>query len=174
MNTLATPAFAPAVLRILEVSYHCNISRTGGLVIPLGIMADLRASGVYGLGLVARQSLSEDEASQVGGLLRSHISSPFEYLTSIYDEVFHASAPPSVFESLPERHALSLTFTMVDGAKTISLPQPAKKNLDARRLWVKDELHSECNSAYWNMFDDGAPAVPVDKESKEDTAPLAA
>jgi hypothetical protein len=137
-------------------------------------MADLRANGVYGLGLVARQSLSEDEASHVGGLIRSHISSPFEYLTSIFDEVFHASAPTSVFESLPERHTLSLTFTMDDGVKKISLPQPAKKNIDARRLWVKDELHSKCNSAYWNMFDDGAPAVPVDKESKEDTAPLAA
>ncbi len=168
-TTLANAAFAPAALRILEISYRCDISREGGLVIPLGILADMRASETYGLGLVARKSLSDDEAAQIGGLIRQQISAPFDYLHAIFDEVIRASSPAGAFEALPDKHSLSLHFSMCGGVQMIPLPKPAKISPDARKLWVKDELHSTGNRAYWNMFGEQIP-VKVDKESTEDLA----
>jgi hypothetical protein len=169
MTTLATAVFAPAAMRILQISYHCDISREGGPVIPLGILADMRASEIYGLGLVARKSLSDDEAAHVGGIIREHISAPYDYLHTIFDEVIRASSPAAAFEALPDKHSLSLHFSMSGGVQTISLPKAAKTSHDARRLWVKDELHSVGNRAYWNMFGEKVPGK-VEKESTEDLA----
>jgi hypothetical protein len=169
MTTLANAAFAPAALRILEISYRCDISRPGGRVIPLGILADMRASENYGLGLVARKSLSNDEAANVGGLLRVQLSAPFEYLHAIFAEVIRSSFPAAAFEALPDKHSLSLQFSMSGGSQTIQLPRAAKINPEARKLWVKDELHSTGNRAFWNMFGEQVPGK-VDKESTEDLA----
>jgi hypothetical protein len=169
MITLANAAFAPAALRILEISYRCDISRQGGMVIPLGILADIRASETYGLGLVARKSLSDDEAANVGGLLRQYLSAPFDYLHAIYDEVIRSSSPASAFEALPDKHFLSLYFSMSGGSQMIHLPKAAKISPEARKLWVKDELHSTGNRAYWNMFGEQVPGK-VEKESTEDLA----
>lgn len=173
MSTIKQAAFAPAMLRIIKIAYHCDLTKAGSRVIPLGVLADLRATGVYGLGLVACQSLSENEASHIGGLIRARISAPFEFLSTIFDEVIGAPAPSSVFESLPDRHNLSLACTLEGAARSIILPPPAKKSLEARRIWVRDELKSFGNEAYWKMFGEGDP-VQVDKNSKEDLLPEAA
>lgn len=166
MSTIMQAAFAPALLRIIEIGYHCDLMKVGGRVIPLGALVDLRATGVYGLGLVARQSLTEEEASHIGSLIRARISAPFDFLSTIFDEIIRAPAPSSVFESLPDRHNLSLAFTLEGAARSIPLPQPAKKSVEARRIWVRDELKSFGNEAYWKMFGEGDP-VQVDKDSKE-------
>jgi hypothetical protein len=166
---LANAAFAPAALRILEISYRCDISRQGGRVIPLGILADLRASGTYGLGLVARKSLSDDEVASVGGILRQQLSAPFDYLHAVYDEVFRSTSPAAAFEALPDKHSLSLLFSMAGGSQSIPLPKAAKINAEARKLWLKDELHSTGNRAYWDMFGEQVPGT-IDKESTEGLA----
>lgn len=167
MSTIRQPAFAPAALRIIEIAYHCDLTKTTGRVIPLGVMVDMRAAGVYGLGLVARQRLSEDEAAHIGALIRERISAPFDYLSSTFDEVLAATDPSGVFESLPDRHSLSLSFTLKGATQSIVLPQPAKKSIETRRVWVRDELKSFGNDAYWKMFSESDP-VQVDKDSKED------
>lgn len=166
MSTIRQPAFGPAMLRIIEIAYHCDLTKTGGRVIPLGVMVDMRATGVYGLGLVARQRLTEDESSYVGALIRARISAPFDYLLTIFDEVIGAPKPSSVFESLQDRHSLSLAFSLKGAAAPIALPQPAKMSIETRRIWVKDELKSFGNDAYWKLFGEGDP-VQVEKDSKE-------
>lgn len=173
MSTITQAAFAPASLRILEISYHCDLTQVGGRVIPLGVLVDLRVAGLYGLGLVARQGLTEEEACHVGTLIRPRIAAPFKYLNTIYDEVFKASSPGTVFETLPDRHSLSLAFTLAGATRTIALPLPAKRSVAARRSWALDELQSTGNEAYWRMFGEGDP-VEVEKVVKEDTRPEAA
>lgn len=173
MSTITQAAFAPASLRILEISYHCDLTQVGGRVIPLGVLVDLRVAGLYGLGLVARQTLTEEEACHVGALIRPRIATPFAYLSSIYDEVFDASSPGSVFETLPDRHNLSLAFTLAGAARAVSLPLPAKRSVAARRSWAIDELQSAGNEAYWHMFGEGDP-VEVEKAVKEQTRAEAA
>jgi hypothetical protein len=168
MATVAKGAFGPATLRVLEISYVCDISRDDGVSIPLGILADLRAQGVYGLGLVARKTLSEAEAEQVGGLIRAEVSTPFAYLSGVFKEVFNSPVPAEAFRCLPSKHALSLRFLRAKESLVV-LPKPVKINLEARKLWVKDELHGTGNKAYWNMFGEQVP-FPVEKESKEDLA----
>jgi hypothetical protein len=105
----------------------------------------------------------------VGGILRQHLSAPFDYLHAIYDEVIRSSSPAAAFEALPDKHSLSLLFSMSGGSQTIPLPRAAKINTEARKLWLKDELHSTGNRAYWNMFGEQVPGS-VDKESTEDLA----
>jgi hypothetical protein len=167
MNMIRQAAFSPATLRIIEIAYHCDLTKAAGRVIPLGVLVDMRATGVYGLGLVARQRLSEDEVCHIGGLIRDRISTPFDYLLTIFDEVMGATDPSSVFELLPDQHSLSVAFTLKGGARPITLPPPAKRSIETRRIWVRDELKSFGNDAYWKMFGEGDP-VQVEKESKED------
>src|SRR5712672_3169149 len=102
MMTLTTAAFGPATLRILTISYRCDMSRTDGPVIPLGILADMKAGDSYAMLLVARTSLGKDEAARIGELIRAEISTPFTYLESIFDEVIRASSPGEAFEALPD------------------------------------------------------------------------
>jgi hypothetical protein len=166
MTTLAAVAFGPATLRILKISYRCDLSRTDGLIIPLGILADMRAANTYVLGLVARKSLSVDEAFQVGELVRADISAPFNYLDPIFENVIHAPAPGEAFEALQDKYSLSLAFEMTEPARSITLPQAAKISSEARGLWLKDTLHSHGTGAYWEMFGEAVPPE-VDKDSKE-------
>jgi hypothetical protein len=168
MSGISEPAFNPALLRVLEISYACDISRIDGARIPLGILADISAEGVYGLGLVARSNLSKDEADQIGNLIRAELSSPFTYLESIFDEVFKSSKHVDAFAELPSKHVLSLHFK-ITRHNSLDLPKPVKISHEARKLWVKDELHSAGNSAYWNMFGERVPN-PVAKEAKEQLA----
>jgi hypothetical protein len=166
MTTFTTAAFGPATLRILTVSYRCDMSRADGLVIPLGILADMKAGDTYAMLLVARTSLGTDEADQVGELIRADISAPFTYLESIFDDVIRARSPGEAFEALPDKHSLSLFFEMAGPACSIPLPRAAKISREARGLWLKDELHGHGNTAYWEMFEDAVPP-DFEKASKE-------
>jgi hypothetical protein len=168
MTNISAATFEPATLRVLEISYACDISRTDGNKIPLGILADISADGVYGLGLVARSTLSQEEAEQIGKLVRAEMSSPFSYLERIFETVFNSSKPIDTFGELPSKHALSLHFKISKQAVLV-LPKPVKISFEARKLWAKDELHSAGNSAYWNMFGERVPN-PVAKEAREQLA----
>jgi hypothetical protein len=170
MDKLATGAFEPAILRVLKIAYRCDLARENGLTIPLGVLADMRAGDSYVMGLVARTSLSSDEVNQVGALIRAELSKPFAYLVPIFDDAMQsartASPPGSAFEALQDMHCHSLVFEMTDGALQVELPRAAKVSAAARELWLKDELHSHGNAAYWEMFGSKVPEL-VQKESKD-------
>jgi hypothetical protein len=166
MPTFTAAAFGPGTLRILKISYRCDLSRADGLVIPLGILADMKAANSFALGLVARTSLGTDEVSQVGALIRADISKPFAYLNSVFEDVIHAASPGAAFEALPDKYSLSLFFEMAGPARLIPLPHAAKISPEARGLWLKDELHSHGNTAYWQMFEREVPR-DVEKSTRE-------
>jgi hypothetical protein len=156
MATIAA-TFRHATLRLLEVSYDCDLTRSGSEIIPLGVMADLSVEGVYGLGLVARKALSDVEQEKIGPLVRSDFAAPFTYLLGIFEKVYCSDAPLAAFEGLIDQHTHSLRFRPLPD-ESIHLPRPlVTASLDARRLWVKDELASHGNAAYWGLFAERVP-----------------
>jgi hypothetical protein len=171
MNTI-TPAFRPAKLRTLEISYMCDLGRTDGKVIPLGVMSDLLVRGVYGLGLVARESLTTTEMEAVGRLIREDLKSPFHYLVPVFEEVYNSTLSAEAFVELPKRHALSLCFRPLKN-EDVEVPRSVIVNGEARRLWAKDELSSHCNKAFWTLFGEHVPEV-IDKSVMDEARALAA
>jgi hypothetical protein len=165
--------FRPATLRLLEISYDCDLTRANGDVIPLGVLADLSIEGVYGLGLVARRTLGADEVEKIGSLVRADFAAPFTYLHGIFNAVFKSEKPLTSFAELVDRHTHSLRFRPLPDAE-ITLPRPlVTASVDARRLWVKDELASFGNKAYWRMFSEHVPDL-VDKGVEEEARELKA
>jgi hypothetical protein len=166
-------AFHPAMLRRLEITYRCDLTRVDGAVIPLGILADLSVDDIYGLGLVARKSLSPSEEEMIGSLVRADFAAPFAYLHSIFEEVFKAENAPEVFAGLVDQHTHSLRFNPLE-PMSISLPRPlVTASIDTRGLWVKDELASHGNTAYWHLFPEHVPEV-VEKKAEEGARELKA
>lgn len=175
MPTMIKAKFESAKIRLMEIGYDCDLSR-GGNLIPLGVIADLSLSDVYGLGLVARKTLSADESARIGRLIRNDFAAPFAYLRdSIFRPVFKAADPAKAFAALADEHTHSLRFHLVDKAcVSIKPPKPiVTADSDARKLWVKDELIAHCNTAYWSMYPDHVPAA-VDKDVEENSRKLAA
>jgi hypothetical protein len=160
MSTIS-PAFRPAALRFMEITYHCDLTRADGGIIPFGVLADMSVEGVYGLGLVARRALSEMEMEKIGELMRADFAAPFSYLLGVFNSVYKDGAPAAAFAALAAEHTHSLRFHRLADA-AIKLPRPIITNADARILWVKDQLSSYGNSAYWKLFGEHVPAV-VDK-----------
>lgn len=164
--------FRPAKIRTLEIRYDCNLTRAGD-VIPLGALVDLSVEEVYGLGLVARKTLTAAEAEKIGALVRADFAAPFTYLLNIFNAVFKAERPISVFERLVDEHTHSLRFQPRADA-TVTLPRSlVAASGEARRLWAKDALISHGNEAYWAMFPDHVPDF-VDKSAEEEVRDLRA
>jgi hypothetical protein len=171
--TTITAAFRPATLRLLEITYDCDLTRSNGDVIPFGVLGDLSVDDVYGLGLVARKTLTPAEEGKIGGLARADFAAPFTYLLGIFNEVFRSEKPLAAFADLVDRHTHSLRFRPLPDP-TITLPRAlVTASVDARRLWVKDELASHGNKAYWRMFPDHVPDA-VDKAVEEEARELKA
>lgn len=159
-------AFRPAKLRLLEISYRCDLTRAGGAVIPFGVLLDLSVQGVYGLGLVARRTLSSPETEKIGGLVRADLAAPFSYLHGVFNSVYGHDAPADAFAALADEHSHSLRFQRT-ADQAINLPRAIIANADARILWVKDQLASYGNSAYWKLFGEHVPQ-DVDKGLKDE------
>ena len=165
--------FRPATVRLLEISYECDLTREGGDFIPLGVLVDLSVMGTYGLGLVARKALSSTEAAKIGPLVRADFAVPFTYLHSIFEAVFHSDEPLTEFAGLPDRHTHSLRFQPLPESSIKVPPAIIKASPDALRLWAKDVLTSRGNDAYWRMFSEQMPD-DVDKHGEEETRQLRA
>jgi hypothetical protein len=163
-------AFRPAELRLLEISYHCDLTRSGGDVIPLGVLADISVDDVYGLGLAARRTLSANEIAKIGRLVRADLSAPFSYLLKVFNSVYENDAPIEAFAALADEHTHSLRFQRAAG-KIIKLPRSIAANTDARLLWVKDQVRRYGDAAYWKLFGEDVPDV-VDKGLKDEAREL--
>jgi hypothetical protein len=165
MNTINT-AFRPARLRTLEITYRCDMGRTDGRVIPLGVLAELTVQGVYGLGLVARSKISAEEAELIGQLMRSELKAPYAHLLSVFKSVYDDEWSRDAFSRLPTEHSYSLYFKERP-AIDVDVPRSVRGNDDARRLWVKDELSAQNNRAYWDLFAEHMPEQ-IEKNEKDD------
>ena len=92
MATIEAP-FRPATVRLLGISYDCDLTRQGGVVIPLGVLVDLSVVGMwYSLGLIARMALSTSEVEKIGALVRADFAAPFAYLHGVFNSVIRSEA----------------------------------------------------------------------------------
>jgi hypothetical protein len=166
--------FQLATLRLLKISYDCDLTRQHSDVVPFGVLADLSADDIYGLGLIARKALSPDEEKKIGQLLRADLAAPFTYLlNNIYNLVFKSDEPLKTFEQLLDRHTHSLRFEPLQSVP-IKLPPPLQAAAgETRWLWLKDELLKFGNQAYWEMFPERVPEV-IDKLVEEQSRELKA
>ncbi len=106
-KVLAMPAGRLAITRI---SYFCDLRRNSGLVIPLGVIAEITLGQVHVLGLIARTELRENEISAVGRSIRHKLEEPFDFLETEFDWAWENTAPGEALPTLVRRHTDSLFF----------------------------------------------------------------
>lgn len=116
--TVVEPVFGGLVFRTTGVSFNCDLTRAGGRLIPLGVLAEVRAGQWYGLGVRGRAALAPDELALIGTLARSLFSAPFKVLEREHERVWNSPDPLAAFSALPSVGS-SLVF---DPVETIEEP----------------------------------------------------
>lgn len=164
--------FRPAALRVMRITYNCDMTRAGGDVIPLGVLSELSLDDEYALCLTARSQLSEGEASRIGRLLRADLSAPFTYLLPMFNEVYDAPDPIAAFSKLEEQHRHSFSFSL-DSTKEVTVPKGLTANAEARLAWARDIVLSEGDQAYWGLVELFSPDT-IDKKRKDEARELGA
>lgn len=139
-NIMALPTGRLSLSRIV---YQCDLTRTSGSMIPLGVMAEMTVGPIRVLGLIARTVLMDAEAAQIGHLVRRSLSRPFDFLMNDFDWAWSNTAPGQALQGLASRHTESVLFvppTMHDVPRTIALalntpagPELAREELRKRR-----------------------------------------
>jgi hypothetical protein len=129
---LDKPPAADASLNVSDIQFYCELDRPGGLIIPLGVMAEIVVPGIRGLGLIARTELHDEETAAVGELGRRLVERPFDFLSKEFDDVWEHAAPGEALRVLSVRHPHSLHFA-VPVAKEVPLTllggiSPAARN----------------------------------------------
>jgi hypothetical protein len=101
-------------LDVSTIAFYSELGKAAGLVIPIGVMAEisLPESHLRGLGLIARTELLPEELTAVGYLGERLISKPFEYLTEQFNMAWVNSAPGKALQYLAEKHTYSLHFSI--------------------------------------------------------------
>ena len=97
-------------LSLSRVTYHTNLQQAAGLVIPLGVMAEMSIGKWRALGLIARTSLTGEETAAVGRLLRDQISAPFDFLKREFDWALSETNAGEALVQLARRYSDSLFF----------------------------------------------------------------
>src|SRR5262245_47389853 len=96
-------------LGLARIAFHTDVSSKYETVIPLGVIAEIQLNHVHGLGLIARTSLTDQEARLVAPLLRTKLKSPFELLNLDFEWAW-SNARPGCLTDLANRHQGSLRY----------------------------------------------------------------
>ena len=148
-------------LTLSRISYFCDLRRNTGLVIPLGVIAEITLGPVHVFGLIARTGLLETELLAVGRSFRHKLEEPFDFLEIEFDWAWENTDPGEALPSLVRRHTDSLFFAppIIDEVrKTIELD-----NYDAAEEFAKDELRRK--------RDDEFRALLIDTWHKREVVP---
>jgi hypothetical protein len=154
------PTFGSARVRVMHISYRCDVTKPSASVVPLGVMTDLRISSFYGLGLRARTALSADELNLIGGIMRPSIANPFQMLKKIFDTLWHDS-DRDAFLDLPERYMGALRFEK-HNHNAIKFPhslatQDFSVTVGDTKQWIKDKLSAAGQDQYWKLLETYQP-----------------
>jgi hypothetical protein len=107
-NIAALPT--PGRLGLARIAFHANVGSKFEALIPLGVIAEIHLSDVYGLGLIARTSLTSEEESVIAPLLLEKLRSPFDFLNGDFEWAWNNSQPGCCLIELANRHKGSLRF----------------------------------------------------------------
>lgn len=97
-------------LSLSRVVYHTNLQQAAGVIIPLGVIAEMTIGTWRALGLIARTSLAMDETDAIGRLLRDKLSDPYSFLKPEFDWAFSNTEPDEALGKLAQRFSESLFF----------------------------------------------------------------
>ena len=97
-------------LSVSRISYHTDLQRVSGLVIPLGVVAELTIGHWRALGIIARSMLGTDEMNSIARKLRPVIKCPMEYLRPEFDWAFADTDWGQALAALSRRFTASLFF----------------------------------------------------------------
>jgi hypothetical protein len=132
-------------LHLSRITYICDLQKNYP-IIPLGVIAEIRAPNVRVLGLIARARLSDDETKLVGSLYKSGIATPFDFIKSD-------------FEWLAEERERSLKDLVGSRSQSFSFAVPQEQSV--RLLASKgpvakesacDELRKWRDKEFWAML----------------------
>jgi hypothetical protein len=161
MTTIRT-LFTRGRVRVSRVVYIRDVSDPTDSGIPLGVMCDISAGDVYGLSLVARRNVPDDELISVGDFVREQISKPYDTLRLEYDWIWEQKdRRPQAFKEVMARHSASLRFLPFTESLII-VPHILKvqpENIDNLGVWARDELCARRNKEYWELMSPPAPVV---------------
>ena len=126
-----------------RISYYCDLQRESGVVIPLGVMAEVTIGGVRGLGLIARTRVLDDELQAIGLMLRDKISNPFEFLRLEFEWAWANTESGRALSVFAQRHTDSLFFS-----------PPKLGGFSAEATQIETKLHGIMNKEYLALLDD--------------------
>ena len=99
-------------LTVSSIEFHCDLSRKDGLILPLGVMAEITVPGMRGLGLVSRTELDQDEIAALGEMSRRLIERPFHFLSQEFEDAWEHATPGGALQFLSAKHRHSLHFAL--------------------------------------------------------------
>jgi hypothetical protein len=168
--SLLEPDFGKPTLLVSRVSYLCDL-RTGLDRIPLGVFAQFKSQSLFGLGLMARVSLSEDEKAKLAPLARVALSSPFEMLCIEYDRVWEAPNKSEAFGNLITNTGSSIVFGK---QATISLSTYKNFLLSGDKVekiaLAQDILDAQLKESYWAFMAEFNSDHAVSRDQKYEIA----
>ena len=72
-------------LSLSRITYRTNLQQASGVVIPLGVIAEMTLGPWRALGLIARTQLLAKEIESIGRLIRPKLEMPFNFLLPEFD-----------------------------------------------------------------------------------------
>ncbi len=162
-------------LSLSRVTYHTNLQQASGLVIPLGVIAEMTIGTWRALGLIARTTLSADEIATIGRMWRDEISTPFNFLNPEFDWAFANTEPGEALGKLAQRFSESLFFappTMTATKKVLPVGPPGAELILSDLRKSRDEDFYLMLAEAANLG--GEPTVPRSRDISEIAPKLAA
>jgi hypothetical protein len=147
-----------------RVVYYRDLTNAAASPLPLGVMCDITVGDVYGLSLMARRRLPEEELESVGSLMRSGLAQPFEMLKTEFHWTWdQVDRRREAFAEVVRRHSASLKFTPLRETK-VNVPTVLRLRpecIDDLSAWARDELSGKRNAEYWSLFgEQPQPTMP--------------
>jgi hypothetical protein len=113
-------------LDVSRITYHTNLQHSFGLIIPLGVIAELTVGSWRALGLISRSALSDEELRAIAGVLRDRLRDPFAFLAQQFDWALAETQAGEALSSLSQRFADSMFIAPPQGHQVRKvLPQSA-------------------------------------------------
>ena len=121
-----------ARISVSSIGFYCDLGNPGGLVISLGVMAEIVVPSIRGLGLSARTELLPEEIRAAGELGAKLVCRPFEFLSREFEDAWENAAPGEALQYLSQRHKYSLHFSVPSPLQVPLRLEAAERGPNAR------------------------------------------
>jgi hypothetical protein len=150
-------------LSLSRITYHCDLQRADGPVIPLGVMAEFSVGHARVLGLIARTTLDQKELAIVGRMVREKLAVPFDFLKSDFDW----ACKEIEAEKLEAGRALKLLAARY--TDSLFFAPPTEERVRATADFALAEMRRRRDEDFYSMIADllGQRRIPPSKDISE-------